>query len=229
MILVALVTVAVARKWLFSSRQQTKSSLPKVLVVLSDGTFDVPSAAAAAKTFQKGGRLQVVLSTPSGRATTPDAESLRRPAAITAADRQDKAWLRVIRGCEAPMAFAKCRAPDFAAVYVSGGPRMLRDLNQVELSGRTPTPFAKALRTFAENILEAGGVVGAVGHGVHGVPSLPSGTHTDGDGGSGVFVGRLDSDAEKTAESMLAALSTGLLAETWAGPGSGGREPVHTT
>ena len=87
----------------------------------------------------------------------------------------------------------------YNALFIAGGPRMLADLRQTDLSGASPTPYCLTLRALAEEVLAAGGAVGAVGHGVRGLPGEEGARHER------CFEGHLDSAAEEVAKQVVAA------------------------
>ena len=144
-----------------------KPARPKAFIVVSDESFEVPCVALAMTVFRRA-RLDVVLATQQGKRTTPDARSLETPVAKAAAARNDPVWLKVLDMGNGPRALSRVRTSDVAALFIAGGPRMLADLRQTDLSGASPTPYCLTLRALAEEVLAAGGAVGAVGHGVRG-------------------------------------------------------------
>ena len=104
--------------------------------------------------------------------------------------------------------FAQCKPEHFLAVYVTGGPAMLQDLMSYELSGRTPTPFCEALRSFCADVAQAGGVVGAAGHGTH---ALPPHTAADATDAACSWQGRLSSsNLDSGTADTVAAMVRGL-------------------
>ena len=71
---------------------------------------------------------------------------------------------------------------------------MLANVRDTDLRGARPSEFGLALRRLAKDVHDRGGAIGAVGHGVHGLPTgdeLP--------GAERRIIGRLDSEAERVA------------------------------
>lgn len=185
-----------------------RRSGPQALIVLSSQGFPVGSAAAAVTAFRTAG-LQIVLCTREGGQASPEPASLQTKQALAASQeggKPDPVWLWVLRTAQQGVRpFARCKPEQFLAVYVAGGPAMLQDLMCYELSGRTPTPFCEALRACCAAVAQAGGVVGATGHGTH---ALPSRTAADviGSWQERCFSGSLDSEAAETVAAMVCAL-----------------------
>ena len=180
-----------------ADRRKSMASGPKAIIVVSDGVFEVNSVATAYKAFSERG-LRVVLASQSGEPTRPEQRSLESPMSKAAAENQDPAWLAVFAKCgdKGPAALKTMRPANTAIVYVSGGARMLFDLRQSDLSGPSPTAYCAALRRLSEEVHRRGGVIGGVGHGLHGVPEIEGGSVRR-------VVGRLDSAAEEVAKEML--------------------------
>lgn len=176
-IVLATILVAVLRR-----RGGSARSGPQALIVLSSQGFPVGSAAAAVTAFRTAG-LQIVMSTREGGKASPEVASLQTKEAIAASQeggKPDPVWLWVLRTAQQGVRpFAQCKPEHFLAVYVTGGPAMLQDLMSYELSGRTPTPFCEALRSFCADVAQAGGVVGAAGHGTHALPPHTAADATD--------------------------------------------------
>ena len=190
------------------------SSGPQALIVLSSQGFPVGSAAAAVTAFRAAG-LQVVMSTREGGQASPEPASLQTKQAIAASQeggKPDPVWLWVLRTAQQGVRpFAQCKPERFLAVYVAGGPAMLQDLMSYELSGRTPTPFCEALRSFCADVAQAGGVVGAAGHGTHALPLRKAADAADAADAAGIwqercFSSNLDSGAAATVEAMVRGL-----------------------
>ena len=116
-------------------------------------------------------------------------------------------WLAVLKGAAKPVAVERCKAEAFEALFIAGGAKMLRDLRHSDLSGHSPSPFCATLHALATGMLDAGGVVGAVGHGVRGLPAAEHERR---------FCGNVDSEAESTARAMVAALASGKSASSTA-------------
>lgn len=199
------------------------SSGPQALIVLSSQGFPVGSAAAAVTAFRTAG-LQIVMSTREGGQASPEVASLQTKQAIAASQeggKPDPVWLWVLRTAQQGVRpFAQCKSEQFLAVYVTGGPAMLQDLMSYELSGRTPTPFCEALRSFCAGVAQAGGVVGAAGHGTH---ALPPHTAADATNAARSWQGRcFSSNLDSGAADTVAAMVRGLpVAQNQDGGGSG--------
>ena len=199
------------------------SSGPQALIVLSSQGFPVGSAAAAVTAFRTAG-LQIVMSTREGGKASPEVASLQTKEAIAASQeggKPDPVWLWVLRTAQQGVRpFAQCKPEQFLAVYVTGGPAMLQDLMSYELSGRTPTPFCGALRSFCADVAQAGGVVGAAGHGTHALPPRTAADATDAAGSwqERCFSSNLDSGAADTVAAMVRGLP---VAQNQDGGGSG--------
>ena len=187
------------------------SSGPQALIVLSSQGFPVGSAAAAVTAFRTAG-LQIVMSTREGGQASPEVASLQTKQAIAASQeggKPDPVWLWVLRTAQQGVRpFAECKPEQIVAVYVTGGPAMLQDLMSYELSGRTPTPFCEALRSFCADVAQAGGVVGAAGHGTHALPPRTAADATDAAGSwqERCFSSNLDSGAADTVAAMVRGL-----------------------
>jgi hypothetical protein len=93
-----------------------------------------------------------------------------------------------------PMPVARVRASEAAILFIAGGPKMLANVRDTDLRGAKPSEFGLALRRLASEVHGCGGAIGAVGHGVHGLP-----TETELPGAERRFVGRLDSEVERVA------------------------------
>ena len=199
------------------------SSGPQALIVLSSQGFPVGSAAAAVTAFRTAG-LQIVMSTREGGQASPEVASLQTKQAIAASQeggKPDPVWLWVLRTAQQGVRpFAECKPEQIVAVYVTGGPAMLQDLMSYELSGRTPTPFCGALRSFCADVAQAGGVVGAAGHGTHALPPRTAADATDAAGSwqERCFSSNLDSGAADTVAAMVRGLP---VAQNQDGGGSG--------
>ena len=109
----------------------SRHSGPQALIVLSSQGFPVGSAAAAVTAFRSAG-LQIVMSTREGGSASPEAASLQTKEAIAASQeggKPDPVWLWVLRTAQQGVRpFAHCKPAHFVAVYVTGGPAMLRVL-----------------------------------------------------------------------------------------------------
>jgi putative intracellular protease/amidase len=205
-IVLATILVAVLRR-----RGGSARSGPQALIVLSSQGFPVGSAAAAVTAFRTAG-LQIVMSTREGGKASPEVASLQTKEAIAASQeggKPDPVWLWVLRTAQQGVRpFAQCKPEHFLAVYVTGGPAMLQDLMSYELSGRTPTPFCEALRSFCADVAQAGGVVGAAGHGTH---ALPPHTAADATDAACSWQGRLSSsNLDSGTADTVAAMVRGL-------------------
>ena len=205
-IVLATILVAVLRR-----RGGSARSGPQALIVLSSQGFPVGSAAAAVTAFRTAG-LQIVMSTREGGKASPEVASLQTKEAIAASQeggKPDPVWLWVLRTAQQGVRpFAQCKPEHFLAVYVTGGPAMLQDLMSYELSGRTPTPFCEALRSFCADVAQAGGVVGAAGHGTH---ALPPHTAADAADAACSWQGRLSSsNLDSGTADTVAAMVRGL-------------------
>ena len=190
-----------------SQRHKGHSTGPLALIIVSDDEFEVPCVAVAATALKSCG-LEFKLASRSGRSTRPDKRSLEQPESKRAAAREDPVWLSVFELAQkGPTALARVSAHDADLLFIAGGPRMLADLRDTDLRGATPSPFCLALQRLAADVHAAGGVIGAVGHGVRG---LPSAADLQGADGERRFVGRLDSSAEETVRDMLAARAASM-------------------
>ncbi|KAL3913430.1 MAG: hypothetical protein SGPRY_007981 [Prymnesium sp.] len=160
--------------WLAKGRSKSvaKRARKRVLIVMSSSEFEVPCVALAYKTFTSAG-LDVTLCSSTGGPSHPDAASMKKPVSEAAANRRDPAWLHVLQTSSAEISrMAQHRPSSFVAIFIAGGPRALRDLRQTDLKGHQPTPFCLSVRDFGKQVLGQGGVVGATGHGLHGLPQL---------------------------------------------------------
>jgi hypothetical protein len=187
--------------WVFvrRRRQPSEAASGQVLVIVSDAKFELPAVAAVVGVLQNA-RIGFTITTRSGGRVAPDEDSLQTAAAKAAEKRRDAAWLAVLNSTGSTIPFARCaRTPSrWRAVFVAGGRHTLRELRRSEMDGsHSLTPFCLDVRNLCSLVLEAGGTVGATGHGVHG---LPVGA-TD-----RCFSGKLDSAAEAIARAMVASL-----------------------
>ena len=115
--------------------------------------------------------MRLMLASSSGRASRPEQRSLESDVAKAAADRGDPVWHGVLEKLHSgPVPLAKLQAGRIALLFIAGGRRMLSDLRQADLGGASPTPFCRALKKLAIEVHDRGGVIGAVGHGSHGLP-----------------------------------------------------------
>ena len=110
-------------------RGSSRHSGPQALIVLSSQGFPVGSAAAAVTAFRSAG-LQIVMSTREGGSASPEVASLQTKEAIAASQeggKPDPVWLWVLRTAQQGVRpFAHCKPAHFVAVYVTGGPAMVR-------------------------------------------------------------------------------------------------------
>ena len=208
LIVLATIVLVLLLRW---RRGGSVRSGPQALIVLSSQGFPVGSAAAAVTAFRTAG-LQIVMSTREGGKASPEVASLQTKEAIAASQeggKPDPVWLWVLRTAQQGVRpFAQCKPEQFLAVYVTGGPAMLQDLMSYELSGRTPTPFCEALRSFCAGVAQAGGVVGAAGHGTH---ALPPHTAADATNAARSWQGRcFSSNLDSGAADTVAAMARGL-------------------
>ena len=197
----ALAFVVALAVWRFRRRKQ--SPVKRVLIVVGQPTFEVPCAANAVAIFRRAG-LTPALVTLSGGRVDPDKHSLEGTASKAAEQRSDAAWFAVLQNATKTTPLSSCVASRTAAVFVAGGASALKGLRQTDFTGSSPTPFCLALRAFCADVLKAGGVVGATGHGVHG---LPEDEHA-----RGRFAGSLDSAATSIARAMVATMEDSKIA-----------------
>ena len=193
----AVVYMAVRYGW-YRRGVGSKPAGPRAVIVVSDDTFELPCVATAAGVFDSCG-LDWVIASRKGRSTSPDARSLDQQASKRAAERSDRVWLEVLDMVSSPTPLLRLRAREICVLFIAGGPRMLAELRQTDLSGSSPTPFCIELRRLAAEVHTRGGAIGAVGHGVHGLlgeAELSGGPERR-------LAGRLDSAAEDIARRML--------------------------
>ena len=191
--------------WCFGVKKRARQ--PQALIVVGSPTVEVPCAAAAAEVFAKFG-LDYQLVTCDGGNVRPDPDSLTNNKASKLAEaRKDPVWFKVLQQLTDTMSLSRCAKVGQAAgqwpcaVFVTGGRDTLRQLRQADLKQSSPTPFCIELRSFCSAVLDAGGVVGATGHGVHGLmpeAEAPAGRR---------FTGNVDSAADATVQAMVAALA----------------------
>ena len=116
---------------------------PQALIVLSSQGFPVGSAAAAVTAFRSAG-LQIVMSTREGGSASPEVASLQTKEAIAASQeggKPDPVWLWVLRTAQQGVRpFAHCKPAHFVAVYVTGGPAMVRVPVPVPVRGSPNQP-----------------------------------------------------------------------------------------
>ena len=188
----------------FSSKKKkpapAKPTGPRAVIVIGDHEFEVPCVAMAATIFKLGG-MHVVLASASGGDCIPEKSSLETPIAKEAGDRQDPVWMEVLNQAHTTVPLERVKAAETAILFVAGGPQMLRDLRQTTLAGSSPSPFCAFLQRLCVQVHAGGGVIGAVGHGVRGLPEEAALQEP----GVRRFAGRLDSAVEEIADSMLAA------------------------
>ena len=120
--------------------------------------------------------------------------------------KNDPRWMEVLRRTTSGMpSLASLLPADFVAVFVAGGAKALRDLRQTDMKGSSPSPFCKELQSFTGKVLQAGGAVGATGHGTRGLPVLsPEEAVSCADR---LFSGEFDSAATGTVEAMMASVA----------------------
>ena len=176
----------------------------RVLIVVSSKEFQVPCVAQATIVFNAAG-LGVALCSSTGGTSQPEADSMKSPIAEAAAQKGDKSWLHVLQTSSGPLPqLARLRPKNFVGLFIAGGPRALRDLRQTDLQGHSPSPFCEELQAFGLQMLRQGGVLGATGHGVPGLPALSADEKAEHAGR--FFSGDLDSAATETAKQMVAGL-----------------------
>ena len=138
----ALILFATIALVLVLRRQRgSRHSGPQALIVLSSQGFPVGSAAAAVTAFRSAG-LQIVMSTREGGSASPEVASLQTKEAIAASQgggKPDPVWLWVLRTAQQGVRpFAHCKPAHFVAVYVTGGPAMVRVRVPVPVSPNQP-------------------------------------------------------------------------------------------
>ena len=176
----------------------SKKAGPRAVIVVSDDTFELPCVATAAAVFDACG-LEWAIASCKGRSTNPESRSLDQQASKRAAERADRVWYEVLDMVRSPAQLLRLRASEIRVLFIAGGPHMLADLRQTDLSGSSPTPFCIELRRLAAEVHTHGGAIGAVGHGVHG---LPGEAELSG-GPERRLAGRLGSAAEDIARRMF--------------------------
>ena len=120
-----------------------RPSGPQALIVLPAQGYPAGSVVAAITAFRLAG-LEVVMATRDGAPANPEPESLKTKEGVAAEKREDPVWLWVLRTAQKRLRpLSSCKPDQFVAIFVVGGPAMLQELMQHELSGRTPTPFRR--------------------------------------------------------------------------------------
>lgn len=197
------VVIVIYRPFTSKKKELPKQpSGPRAVLVVSDHQFEVPCVALAAATFKAHG-MHVVLASQSGGDSTPDKQSLQTKIAKEAGDRQDPVWMEVLNMAHATVPLERIKAHSTTAIFIAGGPLMLNNLRHTDLSGSSPSPFCAYLRRLCVQVHAGGGVIGAVGHGVRG---LPDEAELQGDRpGTRRFAGSLDSEVEQVTARMVLA------------------------
>jgi len=182
-------------------KKQVAPDKPQALIIVSSGEFELPCVALAAKAF-RAANLGVVLCNAEGGASQPDKFSMQSAVAKEAEANKDEAWLTVLKSASEKMpALFQLRPDHFVAVFIAGGPRALKDLRETTLHGKSPTFFCEDLQDFCSRVLKRGGVVGATGHGVHGLPPTPKDGQAE-----RIFRGEFDSRVTQVVGDMADAL-----------------------